>query len=181
MMSESGKPISMLLDFITGEPIPDIGAEANRQQVMRFLINEKKYLKTDIDRDVDIRLTIAGDLYHSQVDLVVGIDDNRKIMAIKCAAGSLGSREREILAASRLLLTYQIPLSVVSDGKTAIVLDTVSGRKIGEGLTVVPSKDEAVKRFGNAPFVPLPDERRNREMLIFRTYDVMNVNVARNL
>lgn len=178
-MTERRKPTPMLLDFITGKPIPDIGAEANRQQMVRFLVNEKKFSKNDIELDVDIRLTIAGDPYHSQIDLVVGLDDTRKVMAIKCAAGSLGSREREILAASRLLTAYQIPLSVVSDGKTAIVLDTVSGKKIGEGLSAVPSKDEAVKRFGTGPLLPLPDERRDREMLIFRTYDVMNVNVGR--
>jgi hypothetical protein len=102
-------------------------------------------------------------------------------MAIKCAAGSLGSREREILAAARLLEDYQIPLAVVSDGQNAVVFDTLSGRKVGEGLNALPTKAEALKTLETLKLQPYPEERLERERLIFRTYDVENVNVARNL
>ncbi len=169
-----------LVDFITGKPVTNIGAEANRQQVERFLVKEKNYLKQDIEVDVDIELLIEGAQYFSQIDLVVGIGGTR-VMAIKCAAGSLGSREREILAGARLLGDYQIPLSVVSDGATAHVFSTVTGKKIGDGLSAIPPRDEAMKRFVAGVLLPLPEERRAREMLIFRTYDEMNVNVKRNI
>ena len=102
-------------------------------------------------------------------------------MAIKCAAASLGSREREIIAAARLLESYQIPVSVVSDGKTAIVLDTVSGKKLGEGLDAVPSKDDLKEKLNSLDLIPLPNKRLEKEKLIFRSYDVMNVNVQRNI
>jgi hypothetical protein len=102
-------------------------------------------------------------------------------MAFKCAAASLGSREREILAAARLAGENQIPLSVVSDGSTAIVLDTVSGRKLGEGLDAIPSKEQARVKLTHLKEQPYPEEKREREGLIFRTYDSMNVNVGRNL
>jgi hypothetical protein len=134
-MSDYQKPYSMITDFVTGKEIPNVGSEENRQMVERFLVNEKGFLKEDIEVDVDIEMTVAGELYRSQIDLVVSVDGGATLfMAIKCAAASLGSREREILAASRLLSEHQLPLSVVSDGKTAIVLDTVTGRKLGEGL-----------------------------------------------
>jgi pyruvate/2-oxoacid:ferredoxin oxidoreductase alpha subunit len=97
-------------------------------------------------------------------------------MAIKCAAGSLGSREREILAAARIADTYQIPFALVTDGKTAVLLDTLSSKKIGEGLDMIPSKQELSAYAKNAALVPLPAERRRREKLIFRSYDSMNVN-----
>ena len=139
-MPDTLKPYTMITDFVTGRAIPNIGAEENRQTVAQYLVNEKGYSKDDIEVDVNIEMTIAGEPYRSQVDLVVRInDDPLRIMAIKCAAGSLGSREREILAAARLLLDYQIPFAVVSDGKSAIVLDTVSGKKIGEGMDAIPS------------------------------------------
>jgi hypothetical protein len=102
-------------------------------------------------------------------------------MAIKCAAASLGSREREILAASRLLTENQLPYSVVSDGKTAIVLDTVSGKKLGEGLNAILSKAEAREKIKEIKPLPFPKQRREREKLIFRSFDSMNVNVSRNL
>jgi hypothetical protein len=101
------------------------------------------------------------------------------VIAIKCAAGSLGSREREILAAARVLGPYQIPLSVVSDGKDAVVLDTVSGKRIGEGLEAIPSKTELEVKIRSLALQPMTEERRVREELIFRTYDLANVNAAR--
>ena len=172
----------MITDFVTAKEIPNVGAEENRQMVERFLVNEKGFSKEDIEVDVDIEMTVAGEPYRSQIDLVVSIDGGAtRFMAIKCAAASLGSREREILAASRLLSENQVPFTVVSDGKTAIVLDTVTGRKLGEGLNAIPSKDEAREKLKILPLQPYPKEKLEREKLIFRTYDSMNVNVQRNV
>lgn len=181
-MPETLKPYSMIIDFVTGKKIPNVGAEDNRQMVERFLVNEKGYSKADIEVDVNIEITVAGKSYHSQIDLVVSIDGGiTRFMAIKCAAASLGSREREILAASRLLCENQLPFSVVSDGKTAMVLDTISGRKLGEGLNAIPSKQQAREKLKTMTQTPFPPEKLEREKLIFRSYDSMNVNVARNI
>lgn len=178
-MQEKEKFISSVVDFITGKKVPDVGAEANRQAVERVLVEELGYEKGDIAVDADIALDISGERYCSQVDLVVSVKDVR-FMVIKCAAGSLGSREREILSAARLLTTYQIPLAVVSDGQTAILLDTISGKKIGQGLQAIPPKSQAVEILNTSDRQPLPAERLEREKLIFRSYDSMNVNVQRN-
>jgi hypothetical protein len=172
--------VSTIIDFVTGETIPDIGAEANRQAVERILVNRLGYEKKDVAVDVDIEMYISGELYRSQIDLVVSVDGVR-FMAVKCAAGSLGSRQREILAAARLLDNYQIPLSMVSDGKTAIFLDTATGKKISEGLHMIPTKAQAREIIQSASLQPLAPERIEREKLIFRSYDSMNVNVRRNI
>lgn len=179
-MTEKERSVLTVVDYVTGETVPDIGAEANRQAVERLLVDQSGYEKKDIAVDVDIAMNIAGETYRSQIDLVVSVDGVR-FMAVKCAAGSLGSREREILAAARLLDSYQIPRSLVSDGKTAILLDTITGKKIGEGLQVIPTKDQARKILQSEKLAPLPSERLERERLIFRSYDSMNVNVRRNL
>jgi Type I restriction enzyme R protein N terminus (HSDR_N) len=182
MVSDTLKPYKIITDFATGRDVPNIGAEENRQVIERFLIEQKGYLKEDIQVDADIELTVAGELYRSQLDLVISADGGKtRFMAIRCAAGSLGSREREIVAAARLLDDYQIPLSVASDGKTAIVLDTVSGKKIGAGMDAIPSKKEALEKLKNLELQPLPNERLDREKLIFRTYDSQNVNVQRSI
>ena len=183
-MSNTLKPYSMITDFVTGKKIPNIGAEENRQMVEKFLVNKKGYSKADIAIDVDIEITVAGETYRSQIDLVVNVDDEHgstRFMAIKCAAASLGSREREILAAARLLGENQLPLSVVSDGKKAIVLDTVSGKMLGEGMNAIPSKAQAQKKLKEIKLRPFPEEKQEREKLIFRSFDSMNVNVGRNL
>jgi len=181
-VSNTLKPYTMITDFVTGKDVPNIGVEENRQVIERFLVEQKGYLKEDLQIDADIVITIAGELYRSQLDLVVSADGGKnRFMAIRCAAGSLGSREREIVAAARLLDNYQIPLSVVSDGKTAIVLDTVTGKKTGEGMDAIPSKKEAIKKLESLELQPFPKNRLEKEKLIFRTYDSENVNVQRNI
>jgi hypothetical protein len=182
MVPDTLKPYTTITDFVTGKDVPNIGAEENRQAIERFLVEQKGYLKEDLQVDADIEISIAGELYRSQLDLVVSTDGGKnRFMAIRCAAGSLGSREREIVAAARLLDNYQIPLSVVSDGKTAIVLDTVTGKKTGEGMDAIPSKKEAIKKLESLDLQPFPKDRLEKEKLIFRTYDSENVNVQRNI
>ena len=181
-MAEVSKPYTMITDFVTGREVPNVGAEENRQAVEKYLIDKKGYLKEDINVDVDMVITVAGEPYRSQVDLVVSPDGGKApFMVIKCAAGSLGSREREIVAAARLLGAYQIPCAVVSDGKTASVLDTVNGKKIGDGIDAIPAKGEALTQLESFTPLAFPKERREREKLIFRTYDIENVNVQRKV
>lgn len=174
-----------LVDYITGETVPDVGAEANRQAVERFLVEQKGYLRSDIAVDLEVMMEVGGSRYRSSVDLVVSVpllkrpEASVQIMVFKCAAGSLGSREREILSAARLINgTYQIPLAVASDGVTAIVLDTLTGKKWGQGLDAIPSRQATGKLVNTLVYQPLPADRLEREKLIFRSYDSLNVNVA---
>ena len=165
-------------DYITGQKVPNVGAEANRQAIERYLVEEKGFRKQDIQVNAPIRMQIRDQAYRSYVDLVISMD-GRKLMVIKCAPGSLGSRERETIAAARLLDVNQIPLALVSDGKSAILLDVANGRKVGEGMAAIPSRRELSNNFKEVTLEPITGERREREKLIFRSYDSMNVNVIR--
>ena len=182
-MADTLKPYRMIEDFVTGRDVPEIGAESNRQAVERLLVTEKGYAKEDIEVDAQIEFEVGKERYASQVDLVVSVDaGTTRVMAIKCVPGSLGSYEREILAAARLLdPRYQIPFAVVSDGKTATVLDSTSGKKIGEGLASIPQKNAARDTLKNITLIACPAERLERERLIYRTYNCEYVNVARRL
>lgn len=167
-----------LIDYITGRNVPDVGAEANRQAVERYLVEEKGFLREEIRVNPPIHLDMGDQAYDSRVDLTVVLD-GRTLMVVRCAPGSLDSRQREIVAAARLLEAYQVPLALVSDGKTAILWDAISGKKIGDGLEAIPSKADLLNQFKGVELQPLADERRRREQLIFRSYDSMNVNVTR--
>ena len=179
-MLETPKPYTMLNDFITGKEVPNIGAEENRQKVERLLVEKKGYGKDDIEVDADLRFTIEDEEIRSQVDLVVRVLDKR-FMVLRCVPGSLGSRHRETLASARLLDVYQVPFSVVTDGKDADVLDTVTGEVIGQGMNAIPSKEEGMKHLEDTVLQPLPQERLERQRIIFRSYDEMNINVQRKL
>jgi hypothetical protein len=170
---------SMINDYVTGQPVPDVGAEANRQAVEHVLVEEKGYAPEEISVDAPIRVDIDGEIYRSRVDLVVCLGP-RPLMAVKCAAGNLDSRQREIVAAARLLAPDRIlPLAVASDGKTALVWDAVTGKEIGTGLEAVPARSELARRFAGQAPAPLDAERLAREKIVFRSYDGMNVNSRR--
>ena len=169
-----------IVDFITGETVAHVGPEINRQQVERCLVEEKNYRRAEILVDAPIEVEIDGEAYRSTVDLVIQID-NRPLIAIKCAAGSLGSREREIVSAARLLSSSPLPLAVVSDGREATVLDTMTGKQKGSGMTAIPNRDAAIKLAQTALIPPLPADRLVREKLVFRSYDSMNVNVRNRI
>ena len=183
-MVDLPKPYKMITDFATGRQLPEVGAEANRQAVERILVLEKGYAKADIEVDVEIALEVAGESYRSQLDLVASVpygDAAIRYMVIKCAAGSLGSCVRETVSAARILDRHQIPLAVVSNGQTAIVVDTITGKTIGQGLDAVPLRADAESALRSKPMQPYPAGRLERERLIFRTYNCEYVNVARKL
>ena len=179
-MLEKPKPYDMLTDFVTGNDVPNIGAEENRQRVEHFLVEIKGYSKDDIEVDADLKFTIRDEEVRSNVDLAVRVRGKR-FMVLKCVPGSLVSRQRETLAAARLLDVYQIPYSVVTDGKDAELLDTVTGEVLAQGMDAIPSKEEAIERIKRIELRPFPHERLEREKIIFRSYDEMNVNVQRKL
>ncbi|NVM20837.1 MAG: type I restriction enzyme HsdR N-terminal domain-containing protein [Desulfobacterales bacterium] len=179
-MLEKPKSYDMITDFVTGNEVPNIGAEENRQRVEGFLVETKGYGKEDIEVDADLWFTIGGEEIRSNVDLVVSVQ-GRRFIVLRCVPGSLVSRQRETLAAARLLDEYQIPFSVVTDGKDAELLDTVTGEVLGRGVECIPSKEEAIERMKEIRPQPFPQERREREKIIFRSYDEMNINVQRKL
>jgi hypothetical protein len=179
-MAPTQKPYATLVDFVTGKEVPNIGAEENRQAVERLLLEQKGYGRQEIEVEVPVDLVIDAEPYRSAVDLVVAVN-GRRVMAFRCAAGSLVSCEREIVAAARLVDRHQVPIAVVSDGKTALVIDTASGRPIGEGLGAIPDRAQLLARFEQLEFNELPVERRRREELIFRTYDRARINSARGV
>jgi hypothetical protein len=174
------KPYDFIEDYVTGKKTPLIGAEENRQAVERYLVEKKGYAKEEIEVDRPLEISVKGETYRSQIDLQIDIG-GRPLMAIKCAAGSLDSREREIIAACRVAEAPPIPLAVVSDGKSARVLDVASGRRIGERLADLPARADAEAVLAKASTALLEREKIEKENLIFRTYDMEDINVQRKL
>ncbi|MBF0211158.1 MAG: type I restriction enzyme HsdR N-terminal domain-containing protein [Desulfamplus sp.] len=171
-----------LIDYITGKMVPDVGAEGSRQLFEKFLVENRGYDRADILVDVPIKVMFKGDEYVSTVDLII-LCNQKPIMAARCVAGSLGSYEREILAASRLVYTdLQIPFSVSTNGKDALVRDVISGKpickpngdkyEIEEGLEAVLSKSDAMKLLDSFEYLPFDPKKKEREMIIFRSYDI---------
>ena len=159
-----------IIDFITGQLFIDTDDERIRQTIERLLTEENGYSKKDIEVDREFEIVIGEEINRSKVDLVVSVEEKR-FMIIKCARGSLVSREREILSCARILDVYQIPLAVITNGEDAEVLDTISGEVIGNGLEAIPSKTQALEAIKKIEFKKLQDERIEKEKRIFLAFD----------
>ena len=57
-------------------------------------------------------------------------------MIVKYAPGSLVTRHRPALAASRLIAPYQVPVVVVTNGKDTNILDGSTGKVTGYGFEI---------------------------------------------
>ena len=166
----------IITDYITGKPVRNMGPEACRQIFEKFLVNEKGYTKEDIKVDQELIVQFKGEDYISAIDLIVSCK-KKALMAITCVAGSIGSYEREILAGARLVHDYQIPFAVSTDARDAIVMDTLSGKKTGQGLDAIPSKKQALKMVETLEYKPLDKRRKEREMIIYRSFNLERVNI----
>jgi hypothetical protein len=165
----------IITDFITGKSLRNIGPEASRQIIEKFLVNEKGYEKEDIIVDKELIVQFKGEDYNSSIDLIVNCN-KKAFIAITCVAGSIGSYEREILAGARLVYDYQIPFAVSTDARDAVLLDTFSGKKTGQGLDAIPSKEAALKMLESIVYQPLDINRKEREMIIFRSFNLEKIN-----
>ncbi|MBE0427141.1 MAG: type I restriction enzyme HsdR N-terminal domain-containing protein [Nitrospirae bacterium] len=164
--------MSDIRDFITGRMFLDSDDERIRQKIERLLVQEKGYSKKDIEVDTEFEIVVGKEIHKSKVDLVVSAGEKR-FMIIKCARGSLVSREREVISCARILDFYQIPFAVVTNGEDAEVLDTISGEVIGNGLDTIPSKANALEAIKQIEFKKLLEEKTEKEKRIFLAFDTI--------
>jgi hypothetical protein len=162
----------IVIDFITGQPFIDTDDERIRQKIEHLLIEDKGYSKEDIEVDREFEIILDGEVNVSKIDIIVNIEEKR-FMIIKCARGSLVSREREVISCARILDVYQIPYAVVTNGEDAEVIDVVSGEVIGYGLEAIPSKAKAMEAIKQIKFERLTEKRIEKEKRIFLAFDTI--------
>jgi len=162
-------------DSLTGEMLPNIGSEENRQNTLNYLIKQKGYTKESIISRYPLSFEIAGETYSSHIDLVIKVA-SRLMMAIRCVAGSVASVEREVIAAARIACDGQIPVAVSTDGLDALVFNALTGKTMGKGLESIPSMEQLVSIAETIPSQPLDAAKLEKMRFVFRTYDMENVN-----
>ena len=160
-------------DFVTGEMITDTDDERYRQQLARLLVEEKGFRKQDLEVRLKIDTLFAGQFVVSKIDLIARLD-GRRLMVLRYAPGSLVTRERPALAAARVLDREQvIPLTVVTNGRDAEILDTATGKVTATGLAAIPNRGQLDELAARKDILPGLDEgRREKELRILNAFDV---------
>lgn len=143
-----------------------------KQAAIDFLRVAKGYGTDELEIDQEFDVTIGTKSARSKAHIVVNINGKR-LIAVKCSADSVVSRERHALACARLLESYQIPLAVITDGMDAVVLDTVTGETIGEGLESIPSRQGLEVLAEQIEFKELQPKRVDKEKRIVCAFDAI--------
>jgi hypothetical protein len=151
---------------------------AVRHIAERLLLEEKGYAASEIRKNVVFDVTLGAETVRSSVDFVVSLAD-RIGMLIKCAPGSLDSRERHIVAAARVFDVLPVPVAVVMDPMTAVVLDTATGKVTGEGFEAIPSKEQLSVLLAGRESKPLAPEKLEREKRVLLAFDAIRCCIPR--
>jgi hypothetical protein len=160
-----------LNDFITGRTLKDTHDERYRQKIARLLVNRKGYRCTDIEPRKELPVQAGIKRAIVKIDFLVKLS-GRICMIIKYAPGSLVTRRRPALAASRLLAPYQIPVAVVTNGEDAEILEGSTGHLTAAGLENIPSKSELENIARRDDFKAIPAQRAAMESRIVYCYEV---------
>lgn len=162
-----------LSDYLTGEELTDTDDERIRQSLSRMMVEKKGYGKAELIPRSFIDTLFTPHFVRSTIDLTVSIR-NMAFMIIRYGPGSLVSRERAAIAAARVLHSdYRIPLAVVTNGQEAELLDTVTGKILGNGLDSIPDRTAASSLLRTLTFLPKQAGMRlEQEKRILNAFDV---------
>jgi hypothetical protein len=158
-------------DFITGETIQDTHDERYRQNIARLLVNEKEYDRHDIKPRHKLLVKAGSKSAVIKIDFLVYSGD-RITMLLKYGPGSIITRHRPALAASRITESYQIPVVVVTNGVDADILDGQSGKTVSTGLSSIPDKASLITIANDYSFPEIKPDRAEIESRILYAYDV---------
>ncbi len=162
-----------LNDYLTGEELTDTDDERVRQDISKFMVEQKGYKKKELIPRLYIETLFSQSFVRSTIDLTVVVT-TRQFMVIRYGPGSLVTRERSAIAAARVLnLEYQIPLALVTNGRDAELIDTLTGKILGNGLESIPSRREAEQLISTLKFpTRQQDQELEREKRILNAFDV---------
>ena len=160
-----------LVDFITGETLKDTHDERYRQKIGRLLVNRKGYLKTDIKPRKP--LTVRADEKKAilKIDFIITLA-GKICMLVKYGPGSLVTRRRAALAASRLIAPYQVPVAVVTNGEDAEIMKAASAEIIAQGMDSIPAKSDLQQMATKQAFITISARQAELESRILYCYEV---------
>ena len=159
-------------DYITGEKLVDTDDERIRQELARYMVEEKGWLKEEVEMRLRIETLFNRQFVTSKITMVLSLNGRRCLM-LRYGPGSLVTRERPALAAARVLSEDAlVPLVVVTNGRDAELLDTCTGKVVGVGMASVPSRNQVEEMVPQLCFDSYDGNKRDGELRILNVFDV---------
>ena len=171
-MGTSHLILGQTTDYITGLNVPDTHDERIIQTLSRFLVEEKYFTKNEISTREKLTLTVDGKTGTVTVNFVIRIDQ-LALAVIMYGPGSIVTRQRPTLAAARLIAPHIVPISAITNGTDALIMDTVSGQVSGKGMGSLPNREEAIGKLKDFQPVSISEERRDKEKRILFAMEIL--------
>ena len=160
-----------LVDFLTDKIRVDTHDERYRQKIARFLVYQKGFTKEQIESLRPLVVTAGNNRGQIKIDFCIHLAG--KIgMIVKYGPGSLVTRYRPTLALTRLVVPYQIPIAVVTNGKDAHVIDGKKGNLISQGIGSIPSAKHLLAIIKKASLNKISSKRAEMEARIVYCYEI---------
>lgn len=163
--------LGQLKDFLSGRTIDDTHDERYRQKIARLLVQDRGYAKADIAAHQMVTVKAGTKCAELPVTFLIHVE-SRASMLIHYGPGSLVTRYRPALALARLVMPYQIPYVVVTNGEAADILDGRTGKVISTGLDLIPEKGKLKQALFDYHWEPVAPERREKEARIVMAFEV---------
>ncbi len=160
-----------LTDYITGEILDDTLDERLLQSLARRLVEENGFAREEIEPRRELLVQAGEKRAVIKVDFLVSLS-GRIGMLIKYGPGSLVTRHRPALAASRLVAPYQIPIAAATNGEDADILNGATGKVMSRGLEAIPSREDLLALVRGADFEEITPKRAEMESRILFVYEV---------
>jgi len=161
--------------LVTPSADDTIKEEVIRDRILRLLLSEKGYQEEDLELDVPFSLVIGPETFSLKASILIQMD-GKKVVLIKCGAGSIMARERAALALARMFTDYQIPLTVVTNSEDATLLNTLNGETLDCGLGAILEKGQLLDRLEGLSYVPLPEKRLQMEKRILSAFEALGMH-----
>jgi len=145
-------------------------ATEDSHDLTRELLVESGFLKSEIIEWPTIEIELDGKRHSISTDFIVA-PEGKPFMAIRCSM-AVDSRERHITSFARCAAAHPIPLAIVTDGLLAHVLDARTGKLVGEQLSDIPDRQQAIERLRDVDDTPLDQKRMERERRVLLAFEV---------
>jgi hypothetical protein len=160
-----------LTDYLSGETLDDTDDERLRQQIARQLVEIGGFDRGQIQPRVMLRVQAGVKQAGVPVDFVI-FEEASAAMLIKYGPGSIVTRHRPTLAMARLFGPKVVPLTVVTNGRDADVLDALTGKVIGSGMEAVPTHQQLLAYLATHPSKTVTDRQAEMAARIVYAFEV---------
>ncbi len=160
-----------MTDYVTGNNIPDTHDERYRQKISHLLVDSLGFNKTDIEKSKKFLIVADEKKAELKLDFLITLK-GKACMIIRYAPGSLVSRRQCAIGWSRVIMPYQIPFVVITNGEDAEIVEGTTGKIVGKGLESIPSKQQLEKNHNTFEFANISDEKRIMAYRIVYAFEV---------